>query len=112
MIFNIDVTQHFIDTGSRQSCAFCPVALAITDALKLDNLTILVSPSGVGFYPKNTNNPNTRYTKLPVTYEVYSFIMTFDGWDYTQCKPFTFEFAIPDSIWKILEKANKVNSRG
>lgn len=109
MTKEIEVTQHFIDTGTRQSCSFCPVALAIIAALGLDNLKILVNPNHVGFYPKNNNDPNSRYAKIALPPEVYSWIMNFDGYEYTKCEPFKFILSIPDFFWKIIEKANRIN---
>lgn len=110
MIKEIRVTQHHIDTGYRQSCRYCPVALAVVEELQLNNLTILVSPDYVGFYPKGSNNPNTRYGKINLPSEVYSWILRFDT--YTKCEPLTFKFLIPDQLWGILKHANKVNTNG
>lgn len=107
MIRQIEVTQHFIDTGSRQSCSFCPVALAIIDNLKLKHLKILVSPSYIGFYPKNCNDPNKRLGKVLLPTEVYSWIMAFDTPTILiSCKPFKFSIVIQDSLWRYLQKIN------
>ncbi len=110
MIKEIRVTQHHIDTGYRQSCSFCPVALALIEELQLNNLKILVSPDYVGFYPLNSRMPSERYGRVYLSTEISSWIIKFDTWE--QCNPIEFKFLIPDQLWGILKKANKVNTNG
>jgi hypothetical protein len=104
MDIDINVLQTDIDNGSRQSCQYCPVALAIVRALSVPDLRILVSPNYVGFYPKNSNRPDDRLGKVFLPVFVSKWIVQFDSNDYPLCKPFAFRLIISDDLFAEFEK--------
>lgn len=107
MTLEIEVTQKFIDTGYRQSCINCPVALAIVDKLQNPGITVMVSADYVGFYPVGHRHPDDRIGRTFLSTGVITWILDFDIYKYWECKPFKFILVIPDQLWQILERVKK-----
>lgn len=98
----MDIEVHVIAAdilnGVRQSCQFCPVALAVERAIPVPDLRIQVSPDFVGFYPKESNRPESRIGVAVLPINISRWIIRFDTEYYHTCLPISFKLTISDDL--------------
>jgi hypothetical protein len=84
----INVTAEHIERGKPEECEWCPVALAIMDALPAARVPS-VGPSEVTFQAGID-----KWADIALPPEAIDFIETFDGGT-ADVEPFTFELDYP-----------------
>ena len=85
----INVTAEHIARGQRRDCEYCPVALAIRDALP-DLIYARVGPGNIGLQ----RNAGECFIHLEIPPDVVDFIRDYDARAIPD--PFTFELDYPE----------------
>lgn len=78
---NLEITQADIDNGRKQSCGWCPVAIAVKRQLQLDDVSVGIDNIWLG--------PD-KYTPLP--HFIRDWIRNYDA--SRPVKPFTYKIDV------------------
>lgn len=93
MVIKVTIQQHHIDNGRKKHCHLCPIALAISEWLRANEMGHHVSVGIYGVYLRTDpySEKSTYWASMPDNAK--GFILDFDhGVELPEGRDFVFEF--------------------